>query len=88
MSRKLISIIGIVSALFLLGTATEATAQKLKRNSVKSAHIKDGQVRSADVRDGSLTGIDIQDGSLTADDLAPGTLQLGHEARFGMVEES
>ena len=52
--------------LFLVLGGTSYAAVTLKKNQVRSVHIKDGQVRSKDVRNRSLLAVDFAPGQLTA----------------------
>jgi uncharacterized protein YjbI with pentapeptide repeats len=46
----------------------------IRRNAIRSRHIKDGAVTGADVLDGGLSGADLQDGTVTAADVQKGSL--------------
>ena len=49
--------------------ATTAVAA-LKKDSIKSTHIKNGQVKSGDLRDGDVRSVDLRDGDVGLVDLS------------------
>ncbi len=68
-----------ILALFIaLGGTALATGKigpnGIRKNAIRSRHIKDGAVTGADVLDGGLTGADVADGSLAGADVQKGSL--------------
>jgi len=61
-----------------------AYAAGLKKNSVKSKHIRDGQVLTQDIGDGAVGTADLADGAVTAGKLANGVIP-GPELTDGSV---
>jgi hypothetical protein len=68
-------------------------ANGIRKNAIRSRHIKDGGVTGADVLDGGLTGADLQDDSITGADVQKGSLtgvdlQDGSLSRADLMAET
>ena len=64
-----------------LGSAWAAT--ELKKNEVKSKHIKNGVVKTKDLADNAVTSPKVADGSLLSADFAAGQLPVGATGQRG-----
>jgi hypothetical protein len=63
--------------LFIVLGGSSYAAVALKRNSVRSAHIKNGQVKRPDVGRNAIDSSKVRDESLLGQDFAPGQLSAG-----------
>lgn len=77
--RPALTFANVVSliALFVALGGSGYAAVVLKKNSVKSAHIKNGQVKTADLARNSVSTSKIANGRLRAEDFASGQLPAG-----------
>ena len=64
-------------AVFIALGGTSYAAITLKKNSVRSTHIRNGQVKSADLRSNAVTSSKVRNGALLAGDFRPGELPAG-----------
>jgi hypothetical protein len=69
--------------LFIVLGGSSYAAVTLKRNSVRSAHIKNGQVKRPDVARNAIDSSKVGDGSLLSQDFAPGQLPDGPKGEPG-----
>ena len=70
-------------ALFVALGGTSVAAVTLKRNSVRSAHIKNAQVKNPDLGPNAVDSTKVGDGALLAQDFAPGQLPQGEKGEKG-----
>ena len=69
--------------LFIVLGGSSYAAVALKRNSVRSAHIKNGQVKRPDVARNAIDSSKVRNGSLLNQDFAPGQLPAGAQGPPG-----
>ena len=74
-------------ALFIALGGTSFAAVTLKRNSVRSAHIKNAQVKNPDLGADAVDSAKVGDGKLLAQDFAPGQLPQGQKGDTGGTGE-
>ena len=70
-------------ALFIALGGSSYAAITLKKNSVRSSHIKNGQVKRADLARNAVDSSRVAQGSLLAEDFAPGQLPAGPQGERG-----
>ena len=83
--RQRLSYANVVATLALfvaLGGSSYAAVQ-LKKNSVRSKHIKNGQVKRADLARNAVKSDKVKDASLRAGDFMPGQLPAGSKGATG-----
>jgi hypothetical protein len=69
--------------LFIVLGGSSYAAVTLKRNSVRSKHIKNGQVKRPDVARNAIDSSKVRDGSLLGQDFAAGQLPVGATGQQG-----
>jgi hypothetical protein len=77
------NVVSVISLLFALGLGSAWAATELKKNEVKSKHIKNGVVKTKDLADNAVTSPKVADGSLLGADFAPGQLPVGATGQRG-----
>ena len=77
------NVISVISLLFALGLGSAWAATELKKNEVKSRHIKNATVKAKDLADDAVTSPKVADGSLLSADFAAGQLPVGATGQRG-----